>query len=471
MKKKTLLQIIAVIGFLVAAGTCITLTYNALRWKDTTGNYLSSVEQLRATDDDLVDVVFVGSSHCYCGITPSYFWNDKGWSVFDMATSGQDKDSGYYHLKNLLKTQSPKVVFVDLHALSFDKHGVEGNIYRNLLSLPFSDNSVKLVMDYAEKDKWADYIARFPVIHTRYKELTKYDFCKFAPNEYGRGEYLSWETGSASPPYGLINELIHYALPEKNKKWLDRMIELSEEEGYELVFIVLPFDQSDVYNAVDAGEAYVIDRGYEVIDFNRKRNDVGYDYNTDFIDYAHLNLYGARKTADYLENFIEERFSLEDHRGDEKYWQWDEDSKWYDNIWNEHRIQTSYNLAAYTQLLAEAEDMVSIVSLEGSYITDGYNYFEALETLGMTYTEYEQGGKWIYEDGKLEKVYDNVIDAPPYERDLGSNDTLRISYEGDYLYQNNVMIGKETYYNKDCYLCITVYNKMLERVVDSKVFW
>ena len=96
--------------------------------------------------------------------------------------------------------------------------------------------------------------------------------------------------------------------------------------------------------------------------------------------------------------------------------------------------------------------------------------FEELETLGMTYTEYEQGGKWIYEDGKLEKVYDNVIGAPAYEKNLSRGDTLRICYEGDYLYPNNVMIGKSTYYNNGGYLCITVYNKMLERVVDSKVF-
>ena len=248
------------------------------------------------------------------------------------------------------------------------------------------------------------------------------------------------------------------------------MIELSETEGYELVFMALPFSQEEVQSIVDAGEIYVMEKGYEVIDFNRKRNEIGFDYNTDFIDYAHLNLHGARKAADYLEGFIEERFDLEDHRGDKKYWQWDEDSKWYDNVWTEHRIQTSFNLAAYTELLATADDMVTVISLEGNYITDGYNCFEELETLGMTYTEYEQGGKWIYEDGKLEKVYDNVIGAPAYEKNLSRGDTLRICYEGDYLYPNNVMIGKSTYYNNGGYLCITVYNKMLERVVDSKVF-
>ena len=60
--------------FLVVLGLVVSSVYNVLKWKDTNGEYLSSVEQLYATPDGLIDVVFVGSSHCYCGIHPAVLW-------------------------------------------------------------------------------------------------------------------------------------------------------------------------------------------------------------------------------------------------------------------------------------------------------------------------------------------------------------------------------------------------------------
>ncbi len=82
--KKKIKDIVAIVAFIAIAFLTIILLYRALKWKDTNGEYLSSVEQLKNTDDNLVDVVFVGSSHVYCGIQPAYFWQDKGWSVSDM---------------------------------------------------------------------------------------------------------------------------------------------------------------------------------------------------------------------------------------------------------------------------------------------------------------------------------------------------------------------------------------------------
>ncbi len=471
--KSSALNYIAIPVFIVIAAICILGVYNVLKWKDTTGDYLSSVEQLKATDAGLMDVVFVGSSHTYCGINPSYFWEDKGIAAFDMAVSGQDKDSAYYHLKNLLKTQSPKVVFVDLYALTFDEHAVEGNIYRNLLSLPFSADAVRLVTDYADKDKWADYIARFPVIHTRYRELAKYDFIEFSPNSFGRGEEVDYlvNPGMPEPDYA-DKDPAPSVLSEKNSKWLERLYELSRKHGFELVFMVLPFTSNENdQHIIDAAAEFADEKGLRMIDFNRIRKGVGLNYDTDFFDTAHVNAEGAKKIAKYLELFMESEYDLADHRGDPEYWQWDEDLKWNRSLETEYRLKNTQDLESYTDILAGSLDMLAIISLEGTYVNDGYDYYGPLSKLEMVYSDYESGGKWIYENGFLEKVYENRTGEEPYYRELSSYDTLRIKYDGDYIYPENVMIGREHYHNQGAYLCITVYNSFLDRVVESKIFW
>ena len=104
--------------------------YDVLRWKDTHGDYLSSITQLDSLPDNSVDAAFVGSSHVYAGIYPSYFWEDRGISAFNTAISGMDRDSAIHYVKYLFEHQSPRVVVVDVFCLTYEKHAQQGNIYR-----------------------------------------------------------------------------------------------------------------------------------------------------------------------------------------------------------------------------------------------------------------------------------------------------------------------------------------------------
>ena len=51
-------KVIRGIVFLIITVMVIIRVYNVVKWKDTTGDYLSSTSQLYATDDNLIDIVF-----------------------------------------------------------------------------------------------------------------------------------------------------------------------------------------------------------------------------------------------------------------------------------------------------------------------------------------------------------------------------------------------------------------------------
>ncbi|MCR4618665.1 MAG: hypothetical protein K5669_10855 [Lachnospiraceae bacterium] len=468
--KKIVKHTVSIVVFALIVFFVIGVTYNVLRWKDTNGDYVSSVEQLKATDDNLIDVVFAGTSHVYCGVNPAVFWEQKGWACFDMSTSGQDVKSTYYHLKNLLKNQSPKVVYVDLYGILSEKHGVEGNIYRNYLSMPFSKNSIEHINSYFPKGEREDYYFRFPIIHTRYRELKKYDYYEYKPNRYLRGEHISWNIGESYEPEITEGVLNPGELEEWQINWLNDMQSLAREKEFELVFIVLPsfttFEHQKVYDAV---AVYCEENGIGFMDLNRVRTEIGIVKSTDFEDAGHLNAYGAEKVGMYMMGQMEE-YGLADHRGDKDYYQWDLDLDEYNAGYEYSFIEKDADLSGLVGSISRNEDYISVVSLEGDYVAVGQPFYEPLSYLNMTYDDYEKGGKWIYEDGCLTKVLENDLEAEEYVKDLNRFDSLRIKYRGDYLFPDNIMINGDTYYNNGCHLCILVYDKKRGEVVAYRRF-
>ncbi len=400
--KKPDLKIISTLLCMVLLVLSVIGTYNVLRWKDTEGEYIDSVEQLYNTADNLTDVVFLGSSHVYCGIYPAVMWELKGIAAFDMAVSGQDKGGTYHTLVELLKTQSPKAVFVDLYQTVYDNGIIDGNIYRNYLSLRPSANSVKQVKNYLLKEDKTSFYVRWPIIHTRYRELGPYDFYDNEINDYARGAYYdNFQSHTCSEIN--INEVASTPIEDKNLCWINDIIELSERYDFELNFMVVPFFMDDGTKAVIGGvKDYVKACGYPVYDFNESYRQIGINCNEDFCDETHLNGVGAAKLTTYISEVILKDYPLPDRRGDSAYYQWEEDYKLYlhnrDLICSRDSFESIEEYAEYVKGLV---DCSIIVSIEGEVSDEAYSF---AQILGIGSAETAQGGKWLYRNGELTKL-------------------------------------------------------------------
>ena len=402
-------KVIRGIAFLMITVIIIFGVYKVLKWKDTTGGYVSSTSQLYATENDLMDVIFLGSSHCYCSINPDVLWGEFGYSTFNMTISGQDKWSTYYHLKEALKTQSPKVVCVELFGLTFDEHGVEGNVYRNMMSMNLSRNSAELVKAYIkDEEKQMDYILRWPIVHTRYKELEMYDFVPYEYSQYGRGAEVYYVIGWSQQPWSAIECNEVGELTETNREWLEKLYQLSEEEDFELVLFVAP-TMIDVEHQkqVNGAKEFAETRGVVFFDFNRMTTDVGLDYSRDFIDQTHLNGYGAEKLSRYFGTYFEENYQLDDHRGEESYYQWEQSYQYFEHtVRNKNLLETS-DLYAYFTMISELKEYTCIVSLEGMYKESTLDMKGYDKILCLTNEQYETGGTFVIKDGEVTWLLNN----------------------------------------------------------------
>lgn len=465
--RQTVARIVAVLGFIVITLVGVHKIYGVFRWKDTTGGYLSSIDQLYNTKENLIDLVFVGSSHCYHGIYPELLWEEKGIAGFDLAVSAQDRDSAYYQLKELFKTQHPKVVMVDIYGICYEKHQVESNVYRNYLSMKTSMNSIAHIMTYGEQEKRKELLARWPIVHTRYRELKEYDFLSYEPSVIGRGSLITWNTSVVEEDNGVNRCETVQPLNAKNQEWVQKMIALSEEEDFELVFTLIPWKREDEKQAIINGfKEYIKGQEITFIDFAELTEELNICSETDWADAEHLNAWGAQKLTRYLGEYLTAEYGLSDRRGEAEYHLWEEASERYHQLEMLYQLNNTMDMEEYISILTKTPRIICILSLEGAYADSPTGIYTYASGFHMDYQDYLQGGKWLYQDGQLVKICEN-IPGNEYICDLNEADTLKVCFEENFA-ADNILIDGTSYGNTWDGLLMVIYDNIEKKVVVVK---
>ncbi len=389
------------VGFLVFVAVFVCsfgLVYKVLAWKDTDGTDTTVFEGLYATEEELIDVLFLGSSHCYCTVNNAKLWEEYGYSTFNMAVSGQDMASTYFCLKEALATQNPKVVMVEMCYAAWYGYGVEGNLFRNLLNYKFNQNFVDAVQTLVIEEKQQEVLWRLPIMHTRYKELEQKDF-NFKQKSH-RGFVPTFQTEQVYNPKYTIHGTIE-PLREETRDWLDKIVALSEKENFELVFFLAPFSATEADMCyIRAVEEYSQEKNITFLNFLSLWNEVKLSEETDFIDNSHVNYLGADKVTAYLGNYLSNTFELEDHRGKAAYELWDVFADEVDRKIDAFELSQIDNVEKYLNRIPKLNKNQTIVlSLDGDFKIPK-RVMKKLAAITGSEDQMDKGGTWIIQDGK-----------------------------------------------------------------------
>ena len=69
---------------------------------------------IRDEKENTLDVLVVGDSLSYTAVSPMVLWKNYGITGYVCGQSGQRVDEAFYLLKNVYKTQKPKLVIIEL---------------------------------------------------------------------------------------------------------------------------------------------------------------------------------------------------------------------------------------------------------------------------------------------------------------------------------------------------------------------
>ena len=457
---KAVLAIRALV-FIVLLSFVAVSSYSTLSWKDTQG--ISGLNRSKAEVGP--DVVFLGTSHSFCSIITAQLWEEYGIAAEDYSESGQTFISTKYYLIEALKTCRPKVIFVELKGLNFALGFTNGVLYRNTINMQWSKNYVQnmnfavgnvrkhLTAETDLREVSRDIILKFPVVHTRYRELREDDFSDAVPELRHR---YNWSS-EAFPVPEMCEEEEVAKLDLEELAALDEMAALAGEYGFDLVLWVAPYigtrAEMKKYNAV---EEYARENGIKFYNFFDLREKTGFDFSTDMCmeepKGSHLNSFGAQKMTAYIGRMLNEDYDLPDRHADPAYSRYDEVLREWNVIRAAHILDTAESLEEY--LFGIDPQLIDVTTI----------VLNSDSALGM-----EGLSAFDIEESDVSGLFTNIA-RNPVNGIWELSDRVKLSIEDDNIGQCILYDGTETVEIGECDLCIVAVSKINGKLINKTEF-
>lgn len=461
--KKSILKIVAFLLILLM----VLIRWNSI-FKFKWGDGVYQVEKFYELPKDSVDLLFVGSSHAIVNFNVGKLYDDYGITSFVFGGAMQPMWNSYYALKEALKTQKPKLIVLEGYSVCFTgNYAIDQYLIKNYNGYKPSKNKMDILKVSAPEEKQKEIFLEYPAYHTRYTNLDRGDFLKNVGDIY----YDDWK-GEAYPD--VTARLAHMdistvseiqKLPPKIEEYYRKTIELAKEKDIDIIVFVAPYAGVNVDDAMRYNAAEMIAREYEVpfINCNLKLDEIGIDYQTDGMDYSHLNYKGSEKVTKYLGDHVLNDYNLPDHRGDDRYATWQRHADYVrEYLYNLRLIDTNDADALIDKL--NSENHVLYVCVDGKIARNDSQIKRYLDKLGIAGDI--RNGIWCIDGGDVKWGMEG--DMGEYYTSMGSHDfyILRADVGAGEVY-NIIMVDKDEYFPKAVNgINVLVYDKYADYVVD-----
>ena len=329
---KLLVEVLLFLAVLTAVYQYIENKYAEAASKNVVNAYTKSrYDGFYEQPEDSIDMVFIGSSHSYCTFDPENFDSVMGTSSWQMGTPLQHYDTSLYTLKEVLKTQSPKLVVLELYWDMLDDafDMKQANSFFEAVNDPsVKEDYVKDVFPLNEKVKYKLLPIRYQQDYFAYEadQLEKAAEDKFGvqgeqqPETNGTEYYLAKgytycdtvipeiELDETNQFKGLDGK--QWKADETQIKYLNEIVDLCKEENIELVFVTAPIANISLnyiqdYDSIHEKMAQIAhDLGIKYLDLNIANRDEALLKLENFRDDAHLNDSGVKIADAYYVDWL-----------------------------------------------------------------------------------------------------------------------------------------------------------------------
>lgn len=264
------------------------------------------------------DVVFIGDCEVYENFSPAVLWQEYGINSYIRGSAQQLIWQSYYLLEDTLRYETPKVIVFNVLSLKYNEPQKEAYNRMTLEGMKWSLSKVKSIQaSMTDSEHFLDYV--FPILryHSRWSDLDKEDveYLFHSRRVSHNGYYMRVDVKPAeNVPAG--QPLADYSFGENAMSYLDKMTELCEEKGIQLVLIKAPSLYPNWYDEWEEQvEAYAEEHGLLYVNFLELTEEAGIDFAQDTYDAGlHMNLSGAEKLSRYFGQILTEETAVTDRR-------------------------------------------------------------------------------------------------------------------------------------------------------------
>lgn len=432
-------------------------------------------------EDDSIDVAIIGSSVVAAAVDPFQLYEEYGISAYNMGVMQQPMLGTYYWLQEILKTQHPKVVVVEVKTAGRVSDKNEADARKSYDYMRFGKNKIEYAIDYCKTNEEAElfeYLFPFGKYHTRWSELTADDYNFVAGNNKSLTRGFATLTTVSDVEFNgfdINKDSKDKEFNETNSEYLKKIIETCKNNNIEVVLVKTADSSWNVkkYKFVKKiADEYSVD----YIDFNDSRiiSATGMDLSKELADSVHLNLEGAKKTTSYLGGYLASKYNLTDYRNEagkvsdglkKEY-------ETYKYVYEDAKLCMENNLAEYLNKI-NTDYYTVVVASGGTFrgvLTDEQN--DAFKALGMS----EDTLNTVSSGNTIISIMDNNTEK--LAKTLVSEDGGSISDKGyigdEVLYSLNaggtgaaINIGTKDYALACWSVCIAVFDERTNEVADS----
>ena len=279
-------------------------------------------------EEGSLDVVYIGASPVHPYWAAPLAWNEYGFTSWPLATNVQQPKVIKVLLDEVLKTQVPKVVVIELrmfsrHQSEFDefieKEGATRNVTDNV---KYSFNKIRIVnllIDNIEER----HLYLFDIIkyHSLWKHLEEKDwqYWDFEKEDINGGHLVSGDVVNLSGQDQDFSSVIESRkMPAEQEIILRDLLDYCKKHDIVLLCTVNPYTaiNAEVQEMFNYMKEIIVDEyGYDYINFNNLYDELNVNFASDFYNASHMNACGAVKFTRYLANYLVENYDLKDKRG------------------------------------------------------------------------------------------------------------------------------------------------------------
>ena len=287
------------------------------------------------TPDNTLDAVFIGNSHTYKFWQGAFAWEELGIATSEVATSSMPGSTMKNVAIEVLKTQKPKVLVMDITPFAnIDKEN--NKVHLLIDNMKFSMNYLDMIENYCKytgvtgMEKMQFYL---PIIqfHPRWKELTEKDFTQTRPSYINSNYQRKFMKKKQKEKTEHTSTEEREKIGENNEAALREFLEWCTQQEVPVQFVAVPILREKNLAKINYAGDIVKEYGVEFVDCNEEDmfESFGFDIKTDFEDINHTNVKGSFKFTKVYGEYLMKNYGLKDRWGEAEYASWDEKAEEY----------------------------------------------------------------------------------------------------------------------------------------------
>lgn len=274
-----------------------------------------------------LDVVVVGASSTYPFYSPGLAFHNEGYKSYTYATPGMQINQIIFALKEIKKTQNPKLYVIDLRSSIYASPEYDEVEVRRLTdNMPLlSTNRLSAIKNLVDDDDKLPFVFSIMKYHSRWNEVNKTDWNTLLEKKDPAKGFESYKTnlsfdvdeslkkpGTATKSFG-----------EESEKTVRQVLKYCKDNKLPVLFTTSVWVPSTgKIQKLNYLGSIVKEYGFDFLNLNAYVNEIGIDYKTDMRDKSHVNTFGAYKHTKFLANYIASHYDLPDHRNESGIDEW-----------------------------------------------------------------------------------------------------------------------------------------------------